>query len=82
MKLKEKLDAFNTDFMTKVPKAAQEIMHRATEDLRRSGILGHVLRVGDKVPDFALPNAEGSIVNSSELCKRGPLVVCFYRGVW
>ena len=57
-------------------------MHRAVDDLRRSGILERVPRVGDRAPEFTLPNAEERPVSSRELLARGPLVVTFYRGGW
>jgi len=82
MKLQEKLDAFKTDFETKVPPEKLGIMHRATEDLRRSGILERAIKVGDRLPEFALPNLRGEQISSSELLRRGPLVITFYRGVW
>jgi peroxiredoxin len=33
-------------------------------------------------PSFALSDADGTIVTSSELLAKGPLVLTFYRGVW
>lgn len=41
-----------------------------------------VLRPGDPMPDFVLPNAEGELVFSDDLLARGPLVICFFRGSW
>ncbi len=43
---------------------------------------GAVLRAGDPMPDFVLPNAEGELVFSGDLLARGPLVICFFRGDW
>ena len=40
------------------------------------------LKVGDKAPDFALPNGDGKLVTLSEHTVRGPVVVIFYRGFW
>jgi peroxiredoxin len=40
------------------------------------------LKVGDAMPPFVLPNAEGRLVASDELLAQGPLVICFYRGDW
>lgn len=34
--------------------------------------------VGEKAPDFALPDAEGRTVSLTELLARGPLVLYFY----
>jgi hypothetical protein len=58
------------------------IMHRATEDLRRSGIMDRVIKIGDALPSFALPNADGQEVRSPELLVKGPLVLTFFRGGW
>lgn len=58
------------------------ILHRATEDARRSGILARMLRAGDTAPEFALPNANGSLVSSKQLLGQRSLVVSFYRGRW
>jgi peroxiredoxin len=40
------------------------------------------LKTGDVFPEFALPDASGGFALSSELLRRGPLVVNFYRGRW
>ena len=40
------------------------------------------LAVGDKAPDFTLPNATGNQVSLSELLKSGPAIIKFYRGEW
>jgi AhpC/TSA family len=82
MSLQERLDAYKADFEKKLPPEKLAIMHRATEDLRRSGILEHVRKVGDIIPEFTLPNLRGEQVSSAELHRQGPLVVTFYRGVW
>jgi hypothetical protein len=82
MKLQEKLDAYKAEFESKTPPEKLAIMHRATEDLRKSGILDGVIKVGDRMPEFVLPNVRGEKVSSAELLRRGPLVVTFYRGVW
>ena len=40
------------------------------------------LKAGERMPSFVLPNAEGRLVVSDELLKRGALVVNFFRGNW
>ena len=40
------------------------------------------LKIGDKAPDFALPNGDGKTVSLSDYTARGPVVVIFYRGFW
>ena len=58
------------------------IMHRATEDLRRSGIMDRIVKVGAAAPAFALANHDGRRVASGDLLARGPLVISFFRGSW
>jgi len=41
-----------------------------------------VLKVGDRAPEFALPDSAGTVVDSRRLLAAGPLVVTFYRGRW
>jgi hypothetical protein len=60
----------------------EAVMHRATEDLRASGIMDRVIKVGDPLPPFALPNAYGREVLSADLLAKGPLVLTFFRGAW
>lgn len=43
---------------------------------------GDALAVGQRVPAFELPDAEGNLVSSADLLAKGPLVVTFYRGSW
>ncbi len=61
-------------------------VHAAYEDLvRRLGTAetaDRALKVGDKIPDFVLPDAEGRLVASAELLAQGPLVISFFRGEW
>ncbi len=40
------------------------------------------LKLGDKAPDFALPNGDGKLVILSEYTQRTPVVLIFYRGFW
>ncbi len=40
------------------------------------------LKLGDKAPDFALPNGDGKLVILSEQTQRSPVVLVFYRGYW
>lgn len=46
------------------------------------GIIDNALKIGDRAPNFVLPDAYGEFVSARELLKRGPLVLSFYRGSW
>jgi peroxiredoxin Q/BCP len=42
-------------------------------------ILGSAaLKVGDKAPDFSLPDTEGNPVRLSKLLEKGPVILAFY----
>jgi len=68
--------------MQKLPPEKKKIMEDAVEKLRASGLAEKALRVGQTMPDFELPNAQGKIVRLQDLVKAGPVIVSFYRGSW
>jgi len=82
MALEEKLDAMREAARARIPPAARQVMERSIEDLRASGIMSRVARVGQPAPDFALPDAGGRTVALADLRARGPVVLSFYRGRW
>ncbi len=40
------------------------------------------LEIGEKAPDFTLPNATGKLISLSQCLKSGPVILKFYRGEW
>jgi peroxiredoxin len=57
-------------------------MHRATAELKASGIEQQALKIGDLVPSFTLFNQDHVEVSSRDLLRQGPLVISFFRGHW
>ena len=82
MSLAEKLNEIKEGAQKRIPSDRFEIMLRATRDLRASGIMDGVLKVGDRLPDFELKNAEGASVRSSDLLSQGAVVLTVFRGSW
>jgi hypothetical protein len=82
MSLQQKLDAIRKGFEAQAPAEALEVMHRATDDLRASGILDRVAKEGETVRPFELADTRGETVRSQDLLARGPLVLTFFRGRW
>ena len=78
MTLKGQLKEF--DASRNRPPEVMTIIRRGIDDVRESGAAG--LRIGERAPDFALPNQRGETVRLSERLVRGPVVLSFYRGVW
>jgi len=82
MSLEEKLAAARAAAASRIPPERQAIMHRATEDLRNSGILDRIVPIGCRMPAFDLDNHDGRRVSSEDLLAGGPLVLSFFRGSW
>ena len=57
-------------------------MHRATEELEKSGLKDKAPKVGDRAPDFSLKDAEGALISLSSLLEHDPAVLSFFRGGW
>lgn len=78
MSLKKRLAEF--DASRKRPPEVVAIIRRGIDYTRESGAPG--LRIGERAPDFNLPNQRGEMVRLSDRLSRGPVVLNFYRGVW
>jgi len=82
MSLKAELKALQTRLESGRPADVVATMHRAVEELRTSGAVGRVLKLGERAPEFVLPNAAEQLIDSRGLLAKGPLIVTFYRGRW
>lgn len=40
------------------------------------------LQIGQRFPDFELPDQDGQIVKLSEAVEKFPFILSFYRGYW
>lgn len=67
---------------SQIPTTAREIMEKATKTLKDSNILDNVLKQGDTLIDFSLPNVHGNLINLKESLINGPVILSFYRGGW
>jgi hypothetical protein len=82
MSLANKLDSLREASKGRIPPETRAVMERSVEDLRASGIMQRIARVGQPAPEFSLPNAGGAPVRLADLRARGPVVLSFYRGRW
>jgi hypothetical protein len=85
--LQDRLDEFKKVFESgappyNVPREAIEMMHRATAELKASGIEDGALNVGDRARNFTLFNQDHMQVASTHLLRKAPLVIIFFRGHW
>lgn len=82
MSLADKLAETRAASAGRIPPEQAAIMHRATDDLRKSGILDRIVPVGNPAPAFVLANHDDHRISSTGLVAGGPLVVSFFRGSW
>jgi len=82
MALSERLDQIRAGAKTRIPPEAHAVMERSVADLRATGIMNRIAKVGQRAPDFTLPDAAGHDVRLASLLARGPVVLSFYRGRW
>lgn len=47
-----------------------------------TGVLDRAKKVGDKAPDFKLPDAQGGEFDMKEARAKGPVIVTWFRGEW
>ena len=80
--LKDQLEAIRTMAKSRLPDDAQALMQRDIDDIRASGLLERVVKVGQRAPDFTLPNTEGVPVSLAARLEKGPVVLSFFRGRW
>jgi peroxiredoxin len=80
--VRKELEEFREKSSKTAPPDRLRIYEQGIEEVRTSGVVDKALKVGDRAPDFELPDARGKKVKLSELRARGPVVVTWYRGGW
>ena len=80
--VRKELEEFREKSSRNAPPDRIRAYEQGIEEVRKSGVIDKALKVGDRAPDFELPDASGKKVKLSELIARGPVVVTWYRGGW
>jgi len=80
--LTNEIEAFQNSFIPTIPEETFNLLMSELHTLVAKGLAEQAIKVGDKFPDFDLPNANNSSVSLSTLLSDGPLVISFYRGAW
>lgn len=82
MALAAQLRAQYDAFTASAPSAIKDPIICAQSNFNASFDQSRVIRPGDILPNFALPDATGKYVSSAELVALSPLLITFYRGEW
>ncbi|OUM41772.1 peroxiredoxin-like family protein [Arthrobacter sedimenti] len=76
------VDEFRSSFEAEVGPALAAVFAREQEDLRRAGLPQGITRVGERLPDSFLYDAEGRRARLSEILDAAAAIIVFYRGSW
>jgi len=82
MSLNKLLSAIRQDFASKADPKVLAIMKDSRQKLEDSGLHHQALAAGEKITDFVLRDSENNDFSSREVLKNGPLLLCWYRGIW
>ena len=80
--LRTKIEEFKREFLPKLPPEIVQKLGGSVVEMVGRGLAAKALGVGEKAPDFTLPDARGGLVTLSEKLGHGPAVITFYRGGW
>ncbi|MDD9876309.1 MAG: peroxiredoxin-like family protein [Magnetovibrio sp.] len=82
MSLTDEIAAFEEEKARTHDRDVLDLIDETTIELVNTGIAERAVGVGDRAPDFALPDARGEMVSLSGLTGLGPVILTFYRGGW
>ena len=80
--VKKELEEFQENVAKRFPADRLKLYEDGVVEVKKMGVVEKALKVGDKAPDFELPDADGKPVRLSSLLQEGPVVVTWYRGAW
>lgn len=82
MALAAQLTSQYNAFTASAPPTIKDPIISAKSNFNASFDQSQVIKAGDVLPSFALPDAEGKLVFSAELLAVSPVLITFYRGEW
>lgn len=82
MGLQDKLSAMKKDSIASRPPEVVAVLQEEVDKLVESGIANKVIKPGEALPEFSLPDDKGNLVSSKDLLSQGPFAISFYRGIW
>ena len=80
--LQQQIDEFIAEGASWLPADLLQDLLSPIGQLINSGAAENALKEGAQAPDFALPDARGTVVRLSHLLTQGPVIMTFYRGQW
>tara|TARA_B100000686_G_scaffold22615_1_gene20612 strand:+ start:33176 stop:33424 length:249 start_codon:yes stop_codon:yes gene_type:complete len=82
MTLAETLKEIRNDAPSRLGPDFLAAAERSVRELRESGIVERLAKIGELAPAFEALNARGESIRLTDLTAKGPVVISFYRGGW
>lgn len=80
--LEQQIEGLNENLAKQLPTEVLEVFGKSIQDLKANGIAESSIDIGEKFPDFTLPNTNDEMVELKKLLKNGKVIVAFFRGSW
>lgn len=80
--LEQQINELNENLAKQLPTEVLEVFGKSIQDLKAKNMEDSSISVGDKFPDFSLPNASDKTVALKELLQNGKVIIAFFRGSW
>ncbi|WP_220497665.1 MULTISPECIES: peroxiredoxin-like family protein [unclassified Myroides] len=80
--LTQQIAELNENLAQQVPTEVLTRFGQSIEDLKKLQLEQRAIALGDPFPNFKLLNTENQIVELSELVRKGPVIISFFRGSW
>lgn len=76
------IEQLNHELSSQLPQDILNAFGSSVEDLKTKNIEDNSIQVGQKMPEFLLPNAYGEKIHFTQILKKGKMILAFYRGSW
>lgn len=81
-KLEQQFNELNENLANQLPTEVLEVFGKSIQDLKGRNIEDGSFHLGDKFPDFSLPNTNDKKIALKELLENGKVIIAFFRGSW
>lgn len=76
------IEQLNHELSSQLPQDILNAFGSSVEDLKTKNIEDNSIQAGQKMPEFLLPNAYNEKIHSTQILKKGKMILAFYRGSW
>ncbi|CAM2886403.1 AhpC/TSA family protein [Chryseobacterium flavum] len=80
--LARQIDQLNKELLSQLSQEVFEVFGQSIEELKTKNIEENSIKIGELMPEFSLINAYGKKISSTDILKKGKIILAFYRGSW